>query len=1072
MTKKTLSQYLDKLEYDKSLDKSWYAFFIDRKRFTILVILMIIIAWFIGLKSLPLESTPEVNIWIASVVVILPWATPESIEDLVTKKLEKEISKINWIDTMSSNSQNWVSSIVVQFKSNVDTKDAVRELKDKVDEVKPKLPSDINEPIVKEFSFSDSPIWTFSISWDYNSSALYNFAKIIRDKLEENALISEVNISGWQESEFLVSIDPKKLESYNLTISQVNQSLQSQNFTFPIWNYDIWDFTHTLTVDERFYDLNKIKNTPLVKLWDTWIIYLKDIAVVSNSPKKLTSISRLSVWWEKSQNAVTLWVVKKSWGSIVNLVDEWQLVLTELKDKAIIPKNLKITTVVDESERIKLDLEHLIRDGLITVALVFVTLFLIIWIKEALVAWARVPLVFLITFTVMAIYGQTLNFLSMFALILSLWLLVDDAIVVISAINQYKKTGKWTIRESAILVLRDYHKVLITTTLTVVWIFSAMLFMTGIMWKFIFSIPFVITITLLASLVVALTINPSLAVMFEGNPPLTPPYKGGGLDTPPLIRGRLGGGYLSKALNSWFFSLHKLENFYWKVITYLVGKTKRVIFLLLTILIIFISALALPITWILKSDFFPKSDQDNIFINLEAEPWTKIEKMNELSYRVEEILLKEKEIVNFTTSVWWLANIWKSWGWTWNAPNYANITINLLKKEYGRAESSIDIAERLRLQADKIKDFKVTVIEMAGWPPSWSDFELKIAWEDFLVLDKIANDVKKVLSTIDWTQDITISRKPLPFEYNFSLDSSKLSLYNITIPQVATFLKNTIDWIEATKIYKWTDEIIVKTKYDLESTDTLDKIKDLKIKNNSGQNVFLRDLISPKFKPSVFSITRVDWKRIVTVSAWAKKWTTWAKIKKEFEEKMINYNLTTGYEFITGWANEENAKSVTSLLIALVFGMIFIVATLILLYDSFRQSVLVLLTIPLSLIWVFYGLTLFNQPLSFPGLIWLVALFWIVVRNWIILFDKINQNLEENISFNESIVDAWVSRLEPVLLTSICTILGMIPLTLSNPTWTSLWLSIIFWLAASTFLTLLVLPSLYYVMFRKKYIGR
>jgi multidrug efflux pump subunit AcrB len=249
----------------------------------------------------------------------------------------------------------------------------------------------------------------------------------------------------------------------------------------------------------------------------------------------------------------------------------------------------------------------------------------------------------------------------------------------------------------------------------------------------------------------------------------------------------------------------------------------------------------------------------------------------------------------------------------------------------------------------------------------------------------------------------------------------------------------------------------------------LDKIKDLKLLNNKWQYVYLRDIVKEKFKASVFSITRIDQERIVSVTANAAKWVTWAQILAEFKKKTANYKIPSGYKFITGWVNEENQKSVNSLLIALVFGMIFIIATLILLYDSFRQSILVLITIPLSLIWVFYGLTLFMQPLSFPGLIWLVALFGIVVRNWIILFDKINQNLKEWIEFRESIIDAWMTRLEPVVLTSICTVLGMVPLTLSNPTWTSLWLSIIFWLSVSTFFTLLVLPSLYYMVFKKKY---
>lgn len=1057
MSKHNESIYLEKLEFDESLNKSWMAFFIDRTRFTWLVVMVIVIAWFLWLKSLPLESNPEVDIWIGVVSTVLPWASPESIEDLVTKKIEKEIAKVEWIDTIESSSRNSLSVITVQFLSNVDTDAAIRELKDKVDLAKPNLPEDAKDPVVNEFSFDNQPVWTFSISWDFDWFELYDYAKRIKEELERNPLVSEVNISWWLEKEYWVFIDPKKLEKYWLTIQTVNSAIQWTNMTLPIWEINILSYKHSVNVDERFYDIEKLKNIVVTKLWDTWVVYLKDIAEVKESPKKITSISRLSIAWWESFNAVTLWVVKKKWWSIVNLVSQWEETIKSLRERWIIPENLKTKTILDMAERIKLDLEHLVRDWIITVLLVFFTLLLIIWAKEALVAGTAVPLVFLITFCVMAIAWQTLNFLSMFALILSLWLLVDDAIVVISAINQYKKTWKFTTREAALLVVRDYKKVLTTTTLTVVWIFSSMLFMTWIIWKFIFSIPFVITVTLIASLVIAITLNPALAVILGWRDSKHDPSSH---ETSKWIKW-----FFRKAMDNWFISIHSLERKYWDAISYLIWKNKRVRLFLVFTFLLFLSSLALPITWILKSDFFPKWDADNFSIAVEMEPWTRLDVTSDFVKKIEEVLVKEKEIDSFSSSIWVLSNQ----DWSTSSENYATINVNLIKEEYWRKENSIDMTERLRKEFSSLREWKITVVEESSWPPTWWDFELKVAWDDFVVLDKITTDIKNTLSTIPWAMDITTSRKPLPFEFELALDSTKLALYNISIPQVAVFLRNVIDWVEATKIYKWDDEIIVRTIYDKSSVDTFDKIKDLKIKNNAWVDISLRDIVKQEFKASVFSITRVDQERVVTISATAKKWFTWPEIKAEFDSKMKNYKLPAWYKFITWWANDENAKSVQSLLVAMLFGMIFIVATLVLLYNSYRQAVLVMVTIPLSLIWVFYWLTIFWQPLSFPWLIWLVALFWIVVRNWIILFDKINQNIEENIPFREAIVDAWISRLEPVMLTSICTVLGMIPLTLSNPTWTSLWLSIIFWLSVSTVFTLLVLPSLYYIVFKKKY---
>jgi len=1050
--KKIDSIYLDNLEFDKNLEKWFFAFFLSRFRFLFLVIIIIFIAWILSLRQLPLESNPEVNIWIWLVSVVLPWASPETMEDLVTKKLENEISKIKDVDTMTSSSTKSVSMVTVQFKSTANTDDAIRELKDKVDLAKSDFPSDANEPFVSELSFSDAPIWTFAISWNYTSQELYKYWKKIKDELEKNSLISEVTISWWEDSEFLVSIDPKKLESYWLSLTQVNSAIQSSNFTLPIWEFDVWNFTHSMTIDERYYDVSTIRNVVITNLWDTWVIYLKDIWSVEEVWKKKTTISRLSDKWSEPKNAVTLWVVKKSWGSIVNLVDEWNVALEKLKSLNSLPEDLSITTIIDLSERIKLDLSHLIRDWLITVFLVFLTLFLIIWIKEALVAGVSAPLVFLITFTVMNIQWQTFNFLSMFALILSLWLLVDDAIVIISAINQYKRTWKFTTYQTALLVLRDYKKVLISTTLTVVWIFSAMLFMTWIIWKFIFSIPFIITTTLLASLVVALTINPALAVFLDRKKDLWVEHKKWFFD-------------------KWFIDIEPLKNYYEKTLRKFIGDRKRSKRFLFFTLLLFISSVLLPAFGILKSDFFPRTDSDTIFINIEAEPGTKLWVTSDISKEVEKIIQREDEVSNFTVTIWWLSDWWSMW-WQWSSPSYASITINLIKKEYWRKESSMDIADRLREDVKVIKSAEVSVIEEAGWPPTWADFELQVAWEDFVKLDKISNDVKKQLSGVPWVINIQTSRKPLPLEFNLSFDSPKLLVNSLTLPQVSLFIKNSIDGIEATKIYMWNNEVIVETKYDSTYTDTLDKIKDLKLLNNKWKYVYLRDLLSIELEKSVFSIQRIDQKRVVSISASADKSTNWTEIKTAFDEKMQNYKLPNWYEFITWWANEENAKSVNSLLISMLFWLIFIVGTLVILFDSYKQSVIVLVTIPLSLIWVFYWLTLFWQPLSFPWLIGLVALFWIVIRNGIILFDKINQNINEGIDFTESIIDAWKTRLEPVFLTSVCTVLWMVPLTLSNPTWTSLGLSIIFWLAVSTVFTLLVLPTLYFMFIKNKVVAK
>ncbi len=482
----------------------------------------------------------------------------------------------------------------------------------------------------------------------------------------------------------------------------------------------------------------------------------------------------------------------------------------------------------------------------------------------------------------MSAFGQTLNFLSMFALILSLGLLVDDAIVVISAFNQYHRTGKFTPKQAALLVLRDYKQVLTSTTLTVVWIFSAMLFMTGLIGKFIFSIPFVITVTLIASFIIALTINPALAVVFVGH-----------------SAEKKKSSQWSNILNKGLISIHPLEDFYARTIDRLLLSKKRAKKFLIGVLFLFISALSLPISGILKSDFFPKTDQDLMFINIEAEAGTKLDVTSEITKQIEEILIKEKEIASFSTAIGSQVAVGKSTGGSTSGSNFAGISINLVKKEYGREELSLSIAERLRTKMKTITDAKISVVELAGGPPAGGDFELKISGADFRVMENIANDVKKILATVPGAINIETSRKPLPLEFRLSFDSTKLALYNLTLPQVSLFLKNVIDGTDATTIYKGNDEIAVRTRYETSSTDTIDKIKDLKVRNNSGQDVFIRDILKTEFEPSVFSISRIDQKRVISVTASAAGGATATSLLAGFTEKTKDYKIPAGYEFST-----------------------------------------------------------------------------------------------------------------------------------------------------------------------------
>ncbi len=1048
------NKYLAQLKYDPELDKSWFTFFTDKFRVILLFIVMMIVAGIIALQSLPLESTPEVDLGIIAISASLPGASPESIEDLVVKKIEKEVSKVKDIDKMTSTSQNSFWTVMIQFKTGVNITKALQDVKEQVDIAKKNFPAETKEPTVSELNFSDTPIWIFSLSGNKTPLELNQIAKDIRDELEKIPNVSRVDISGGDDVEYRIDYIPSKLESYGITADQANQAIKGVNFTLPIGDYTVEGYKHTMNIDNRFYSLQSLRDIPVANIGDPGIIFLRDIAIVTESAIKRERESRLSLGWQKSVPAVTLSVVKKSWGSIIDLVDSGQVILENMKTSGIIPSDVVLQTTTDFSEQIRDDVSGLTRDFIITIFLVCGTLFLFVGFKQALVPTLTIPLVFLLTFVVLNLAWQTLNFLSMFSLVLSLGLLVDDAILIVTWFDQYYKSNKFTARQAMLLSLRDLKWPDISTTMTTAWIFAAMLFMSGIIGKFIFSIPFVILTTLLISLVLSLTIVPSLILFFQ--------WDNSHKHTK------------NDKITLWdksYISFQPLIQKYERLLDYALETRGRLWRILWLIVGIFIVSILLPVTGLLKTEFFPADNQDIVYVNLTAEPGQKLATTSDQISAVEDLLRKEpiESVASFTTTVGQKASTEgiRAWGSNWST-HLASITINLKKKDDGREETSADFAERLRksLQTIQFPGVTIEVAELKGWPPAGSDLEVRVTGEDAHKLNKILRDIKGIAATIPGAINITTSVQPTPLEFSYKFDTQKLAINGLSLGQVAAFMKWAIDGVEVTKIFKNSDELIIRAQYLPESVDTLSKIKGLKIKNAKWQYVFLGDIMKNNLTSSVESITRIDQKRSVTLSVWADKTTNAQTLLAEFNTRTAEYqqNLAKNsrwYEFIIGGVNDENAKSISSLLIAMAFGMILVVGTIVLQFNSYRQALFVLAPIPLSLIGVFFGLTLTGSALSFPSLIGLVALFGMVINNSIVLIDKMNVNRWTGMNIHDAIIDAGKSRFEPIFLTSFTTIMGNIPLALVPGTWQPLAITLVAWLTTSGILSLVVIPILY-----------
>jgi len=1121
------SLYLEKLSFRPELRNSFLNFFVTNFRVVLLLILLLTGWGTYSFIKLPVESSPEIKIPIAVVITAYPGASPSDIEELVTKKIETSLSSLKNVKKITSNSSNSISSVTVEFEASANLDDSLRKLRDQVNNVKKDLPTDANDPVVREISMDDTPIFTFALAGPFDGFTLRKYAEDLQDELEKIAGVREVNVSGGDTAEFEVAYDPSKLIQYGLSADQANQLIKASNLAIPAGSFKGDQFVYPVRVDARFFDSKTLANLPLFHTDDGAFVMLKDIAHVSEKAIEKTLYSRFSSGGEKPQSAVTISIIKKTGGSILDTAARAKAVIAaQLK---IMPQGFHTDVTIDSSERIQKDFSQLIHDFILTVIMVFGVLLLVIGLKEALVAGLAVPLVFFATFGVMLMAGISLNFLSMFSLILSLGLLVDDAIVVVSATKQYLRSGKFTPEEAVLLVLNDFKLVLTTTTLTTVWAFLPLLLASGIIGQYIRSIPITVSVTLIASLFIALAINHPLAAvlerirlgkkMFFAGVALIFAFglfslKIGGVLLPAflfssslfaigyLLRWYLHSGkvilksnqelverewlddnLIKKKLKeqgghesaTWLDRfLHGILHFdrilpYYEAILRRIMRTRKSRLVTLAfVFVLFIFALLMPAIGIVPSEFFPKSDSDVVFVNLRAPVGLKLDETDKIVSQVETALAEYPEISNFSTLVGvGAAGTDRNATFSGSPSNSAAITIRLVDKKE-RVLKSFEFAEKLKRDLSFVQSAIVTVSSLSSGPPSGAAFEASIRGEDLHTLDRIAHDLQPMLAAISGVTDTDISLKDSPADYTFVLDPDRLEFFNLNAAAVGSFLRMAISGTEVTKVLRQSKEIKVIARFDSKRIPDLAAVQNLQILNSKRQPVFLKDVARIELKPSVDTITRTDQKRTVFLSATVSSKTRPNEVLALFQRELAKSNLMPdGYTITYGGENETNQESVFSILRAMLIAALLILSTLVIQFNSFKKALIVIMTIPLALIGVFFGMAIVRVTLSFPGLIGIVALFGIVVKNAIILVDKINLNLKFGIPFQTAIIDAGKSRFEAIVITSLCTIVGILPVTFSNGTWMALGSAVIFGLMVSSFLTLFIIPVLFMSFIRE-----
>lgn len=1025
----------------------WF-FFLRKREFSVLLIVAFIAMGTYAALAIPRESAPEVVVPIGIVTTVYPGASALDMEELITNKLEPDIANLDNINSLTSTSRDGVSVIVAEFDAKANIDKSIQDLKDAVDASKRSLPRDANDPTVSEVNFANQPILVLSVSSDLPPLAFTALAKKVEDELKTVHGVSDVSISGTRTHQVQVIVSQSSLRTYGLSLGAVTASLVQANLTIPVGTIVTDGIEYAIRYEGKIEDVAEIENIPVGNFGGN-VVYLRDIATVQNGVDRETSISRVSIDGAPSQSSFTLSIFKRSGFDVTELATSVQEKLATLQADGELLAQSKVLVVFDQGKNVRKDLTELIKVGFETVALVIISLLLTLGWRESLVAALSIPLSFVIAFIGLYFSGNTINFVSLFALILAIGILVDSGIVITEAIHtRLKKFGDAD--EAAKAALREYAWPLIGGTMTTVAVFVPLFFLSGVTGEFIASIPFTIIFVLIASILVALGMVPLIAI------------------------------YLTKHSHSNRFEVMqdaytvKARAWYrFQLVRFLLNiRAQRLFFVVLGVG--FLLSLTLPFTGLLKVVFFPGENVDFAFIELETKQGTTLGETDIALRSVEEVLYEKPYVESFTAT----AGAGSSFtGGGQPGAKFANLTVTLKEN---RSLTSAEVTNDLRSALLPLKNVDIKITELTNGPPSGAPVTIKFFGSDLGELGLAVERADRLLTSIAGTRDITPSTKSNATELVLAVDRAKASDVGVSPAAIGEVLRSAVFGITATTMTQNGNDvdIVMKLQVDPNTTDisaspeiTLDTIRNLTVQGAQGKQVLLGSIVTERLAPANAVIAHEDEERIETISAYTTGKTTATEVVQAFKSRVSELELPPSVRLSYGGETEDINKSFTEMGLALVAGLVLMLTILVLAFNSIRYSLYLLLAVPLSLIGVFTGLTATGQALSFTSLLGVIALAGVIINHAIILMDSMlhyRDGMHAGDALIDAVADASVSRLRPIFLTTITTVIGMIPLSTISDFWSPLAFSIMFGLSFAMILTLVLVPTLFYRAEKKK----
>ncbi len=1017
---------------------SIYSGAVKRPITTTLCFVTVVILGLFSLNKLPIDLYPDIETNTLMVMTSYQGASAQDIEQNVTRPLENVLNSVSNLKHITSDSRENISVITLEFEYGYDIDVLTNDVRDKLDMISSSMPDDAETPIIFKFSTDMIPIIILSVQADESMPGLYKILDdAIANPLARIAGVGSVSISGAPKREIHIYVDPARLEAYNLTVEQISSAVAAENRNTPGGVMDIGSDTYSLRVQGEFTSSDQMADI-VVGTVGGRNIFLRDVARIVDSVEE-----RSQTTYNDGKQGAMIVIQKQSGANSVDISDKVLRMLPSLQKR--LPADVHLGIIVDTSDNIRNTIDSLVETVMYALLFVVIVVFFFLgrW-RATLIITFTIPISLIASFIYLAITGNSLNIVSLSALSISIGMVVDDAIVVLENVTTHIERGSDP-RQAAIHGTNEVAISVVASTLTLLAVFFPLTLVTGMTGVLFRQLGWMVTIMMVISTTAALSLTPMLCSQ--------------------LLRLNT---HHSSAYNLFFKPINRaldaLDNGYARMLR-LVTSHKTVT--ILVCLGTFIGSIVL--VGHVGTAFFPTADDGRLSVNLELPIGTRVEIANEVTKRLTDEWREkypEIQVLNYTTGTASSDNTFANL--SDNGPHIVKMNIRLT--DPGERDRSItEIARLMRQDMQRYPEYKKTQVSVGGNMGGMggeASIDFEIYGYDFEETDSVAAQLRRALLNIKGTADVRISRADYQPEYRVDFDREKLAIYGLNLSTAANYLRNRINGATASRFREDGEEYDIKVMYEPESRTSIADIENILIYNNAGTAVRVKDVgrVVEHYTPP--TIERKDRERIITVTTIVQG-VPMSQVVQQSREAIDNMDIPQGISIQLAGQFEDQQDSFSDLLILAMLILVLVYIVMAAQFESYTYPGIIMTSVMFAFSGVFLILFITGHTLNVMSLIGAIMLIGIVVKNGIVLIDYITLNRERGLSIKRAVIDAGRSRLRPVIMTSLTTILGMVPMACGTGQGAEMWrpmgTAVIGGLTFSTILTLLFVPVLYCV---------